>query len=41
MKYEETILEISYFKPNLAPSRQKQTHNLEAVKKIATYKLSL
>ncbi len=41
MKYEEIFTEIRYHKPNLVDPSPQQHQNLEAIKKIVTYKLSL
>ena len=40
MKYEEEFLEIQYFKPKLINSNPIPQNHVEAIKKIATYKLS-
>ena len=41
MKYEEIFMEIRYQKPILVDSSPQHNQNLEAIKKIVTYKLSL
>ena len=41
MKYEETLLEIRYSKPQWINGEKIHQKNAEAIKKIATYKLTL
>ncbi len=41
MKYEETVLEIRYCKSNDLKPDQAPHAQMEAIKKIATFKLSL